>query len=134
MSTTTVRRQHWNGHEVVREFNNFIDVREFVDTPGGYPWLVMAANPHLSARDIHLFLGQGNNRRPESWLKRRRWLFRKPGDPQAQRSTPDRDGQQARATKIMRENPRLSVRQLTVLVNKKGIKRSREWVRKHRCD
>jgi len=48
--------------------------------------------------------------RTESWIKRRRWLFQKPGTNNYKAPRPDRTGNHKRAVKIMRQNPTESVR------------------------
>lgn len=117
-----------------REINQVIDVRDFLGTPG-YSLLLVAANTDLSISDIELFLRfraheYPSVKRSPSWIQRRRWLFRQPGQTT---QLSDRDGNQARAFKIMSEHPNLSIRDLQELLKENGIKRSREWVRINRC-
>jgi hypothetical protein len=56
------------------------------------------------------------------------------GTSNAKGPMPDVDGNQARAIKIMRDNPKLSSRQLVYRLKENGIERSHNWVCKHRCD
>jgi hypothetical protein len=130
---------HWtdgHGRKVTREVRLTLDIRDF-EGMAGYPWLVMAANPHLSGPDILRFLRlkadeglEGAERNP-SWIARRRWMFQRASNlPGTQ---PDADGKDARALSTMREYPTLSARKLSRLLKEKGIDRSREWVRRFRC-
>jgi hypothetical protein len=124
------------GHKVTRDVVFSIDVERFRGTPG-YALLVVAANTNLSVGDIERYLTDvvgGLDARSRSWIQRRRWLFQQPGTDNSKGRTPDGDGQAARAVKIMRANPNLSVRGLVLLLREHAIKREREWVRKHRCD
>ena len=131
----------WRGKEHVREINQLIDVRDFLGTPG-YSMLVVAANTHLSAPDIELFLNRVSREseetqwvgRPLSWIKRRRWMFQKPGTDNTKRPASNLDGKQERAASLMGEHPKLSFRALSRLLKQHGIVRSPEWVRQHRCD
>jgi hypothetical protein len=120
------------GNEVSRDVNEAIDIRQFEDVPG-YALLVIAANPHLSRFEIWAWLQRHGVERPDSWIKKRRWLFQMPDCRNAPGVKPDADGLGKRALDIMRANPTLSSRALAKLLAKQGIKRSREWVRKSRC-
>jgi hypothetical protein len=125
-------RTDWRGNRITREVNLVADARNVVGL-AGYPWLIIAANPHLSNREIEMYLrtcGIPGVQRPSSWIQRRRFLFRQ----SSTLSWTDRDGNQARAVEIMRENPTASSRQLVHLLKKHDIIRSREWIRRHRCD
>ena len=44
----------WRGKEQVREFNQIIDIRDFLGSPG-YSMLLVAANTDQSAPDIEAF-------------------------------------------------------------------------------
>ena len=129
----------WRGKEHVREVNQLIDVRDFLGTPG-YSMLLVAANTHLSAPDLKLFLEAVSQEsedtkwvnRTLTWIKKRRWMFQKPGTVNTNRC--DVDGKQARAVCLMNANPKLSNRALERLLNENGIIRSRDWIRQHRCD
>jgi len=130
---TTMQFTNLRGERVSREVNQVMAVRDFVGTPG-YALLVVAANTNLSVADIERFLRLGGVGRSTSWIKRRRWLFQQPNTDNTKGRRADEDGNQTRALKIMREHPTSSVRQLTFLLKDHRIIRSREWVRKHRCD
>ncbi len=131
----------WRGKEQIREFNQIIDVRDFLGTPG-YSMLLVAANTDKAAPDIELFLDMVSRKseetqwvgRPLSWIKRRRWMFQKPGADNRKFAPSDMDGKQRRAVTLMSGNPKLSVRALQRLLKQNGIDRSPEWVRQHRCD
>jgi hypothetical protein len=118
------------GREQVRTVNLTIDIRDFKDK-AGFAWLVMAANPHLSVRDIQEVLANvgEQHERPVGWISRRRWLFHGTGNAGAKRNA---DGLDEMARRIMEENPRMSNRQMAALLREEGIRRSPEWVRKHR--
>jgi hypothetical protein len=133
---TTMFWTDWGGNQRTEEVNLVADARSVVGL-AGYPWLIIAANPHLSnaAIERHLsYCGIDGVERSLSWIQRRRWMFRtvEPGNTNGPRSDPD--GKQVRAVRIMRENTNLSARQLSRLLKENRIIRSREWVRKHRCD
>lgn len=126
-----------HGREVTREVKQTLDVRDYLGLPG-YPWLIMAANPHLSLFDLVLYLDDLSEKTPgvqrsRSWIQRRRWLFRLPTE-RAQAPVYDPDRQHDRAVRIMAEHPTVSVRNLTKLLQERGITRGREFVRQHRCD
>jgi hypothetical protein len=133
---TTMSWTHWRGHEVTEEVNLTADARNVAGL-AGYPWVIIAANPHLSNAAIERYLascGIDDVERSLSWIQRRRWMFRSVEPGNTNGPTPDLDRNQARAIKIMRENPNLSARKLSRLLKDNRIIRSREWVRKHRCD
>lgn len=118
------------GREQVRKINHVINIEDFKDKPG-FAWLVIAANPHLSASDIQTFLELMGEQhwRSTSWIGRHRWLFQgnsKPG------TKPNADGLDKRAYSIIRDYPRMSSRQLAHLMRERGVQRSAEWVRRHR--
>jgi hypothetical protein len=117
------------GKEERREVNETIDLRQFEGMPG-YALLVLAANTHLSRWELWMWLHKHGVERSDSWIARRRWLFQEPKPPGVK---PDADGQGKRALDIVHSNPKLSLRDLTKLLAKRGIRRSREWVRKNRC-
>ena len=135
----TLRWIDYRGFEQTRIFNQTIDVRAFIGTPG-YSLLVVAANTHLSIANIEHFLDERSREAPgtarsKSWIQRRRWLFQRPGtDNNTKRPVPDLDGKQARAVAVMSEYPKASLYELVGILREHGIKRSREWVRLHRCD
>jgi hypothetical protein len=128
-----MRWTNWQGNEVSREVNETIDLRQFEET-AGYALLVLAANPHLSRFELWMWLKRHGVGRSESWITRRRWLFKKPSEKNnAPGVKPDADGHGKRALEIMSANPRSSLRDLTKLLAARGIGRSREWVRQSRC-
>ena len=122
----------YNGKTV--KINTVADARDF-EGMAGYPWIIVAANPQLSNAVLDRYLGDcgidGAERTP-SWIQRKRWMFRRVSPGNHVGGTPDRNGNQARALRIMQDNPRLSLRQLVYALKESGIKRGREWVRKHR--
>lgn len=123
----------WRGRSRgVRLINHVINTEDFKNKDsGGYVWLVIAANPHLSAREIQMWLEQTGKRywRSVSWIKRRRWLFH--GKRLAGPSL-NFDGLDERAFQIMAENQKLSSRRLSHLLRENRISRGAEWVRVHR--
>jgi hypothetical protein len=130
--------QNYRGNMITREVNMVIDVRNFLGTPG-YSMLVVAANTNLSVADIERYLRLIDEdwpgvERGTSWIRRRRWLFQQPGTVNARGPQANLDGNQARAVRIMGENPNLSVRQLVHWLKENGIKRGRQWVLQHRLD
>lgn len=118
------------GREQVRTVNHVLNIEDFKETPG-FAWLVIAANPHLSATEIQALLKLTGEQhwRSASWIGRHRWLFKAGGKPGAKRNL---DGLDDRAHRIMQENPRLSCRQMAYLLRQRGVPRSAEWVRKNR--
>ena len=128
--TLTLDKPDRYGREQVRTVNLTIDIRDFKER-AGFAWLLMAANPHLSIADIQEVLTNVGEQhaRPVGWITRRRWLFHGTGKAGAR---PNADGLDAKAYKIMAENPHLSSRQMAQLLRKNGIPRSAEWVRQNR--
>ena len=122
----------WRGKEQTRPINWTLDIRDHLGEPG-FALLAIAANTHLSVGDLLDLLEDKGVERSRSWVARRRWLFQQPGTVNPT-SPANRDGKDAWAVKIMREHTKLSVRDLAELLEEKGITRSREWVRRHRCD
>lgn len=121
-----------HGRERVRTVNLTIDIRGFKDK-AGFAYLLMAANPHLSLRDIQAVLANVDRHHERSigWISRRIWLFRGKGE-RKRGAKPNADGQDEKARQIMAENPRLSSRQMAHLLRERGIRRSAEWVRENR--
>lgn len=113
--------------------NHVTNIKDFENTPG-YAWLVIAANPQLSAHDIREVLRQtgAQHLRSQSWINRHRWLFRV-ADADVERG-PGRnaDGLEGRALAVIAENISLSSRQLAGLMRANGVARSPEWVRQNR--
>ena len=128
--TLTLDEPDRYGREQVRTVNLTIDIRDFRDR-AGFAWLVMAANPHLSVREIQEVLANvgEQHERPVGWISRRRWLFHGTGKAGGKRNA---DGLDGKARKIMDENPNLSTRQMAAILRKNGIGRSPEWVRQNR--
>jgi hypothetical protein len=118
------------GREHVRTVNLTIDIRDFKGT-AIFPWLLIAANPHLSVRDTQtVLLNVGEqNARSAGWISRRRWMCFGVGKTGSKRNA---DGLDDKARKIMAKNPHVSNRQLVYLLKQRGIRRSREWVRQNR--
>jgi hypothetical protein len=117
------------GRSVTKTVNLHIDISAFTDC-AVFPFLVMTANPHLSARDIQDVLQSFDWQwRSETWIKTRRWMC-KPVDRTALQ--PSADGLDERARCIMRDNPRLSARKLVKLLGSEGIVRPIEWVYRSR--
>jgi hypothetical protein len=112
--------------------NQIIDIREFTHC-AVYPWLVMAANPHLSAPDIQEFLSRQDVAeafRPTRWISKRRWMC---GETRHQGGTrPDADGRDPLAFELLSDNRDLSLRDMVRLLKENGITRGREWVRVNR--
>lgn len=123
------------GKNINREVNLILDIRDF-EGLAGYPWLLIAANPHLSISDIQRFLelkvdeGVNGVMRPSSWIQRKLFLFRRP----RVGPRPHPDGKDARAIAIVRDNPTMSARNLSRLLKERGIDRGKDWVQLHRCD
>jgi hypothetical protein len=130
--TLTLGEPDRYGNEQTRTVNITLDIRDFKDR-AGFAYLVMAANPHLSVRDIQEVLAAvgEQHERPVGWISRRRWLFHGTGKSGMKRNA---DGKDEKAHALMAANPRLSNRQMVYLLREKGIRRSREWVRQHRVD
>ena len=107
-----------------------IDAREFKGR-AGMPWLIMAANIHLSINQLLDVMAHYGYERTRSWVSRRRWIFFDDHYvPQSGRA--DEDGKQARAYRIMDQYPHVSARELVRILGKAGIKRGKDWVLKHR--
>jgi hypothetical protein len=125
--TLTLDEPDRYGRKQVRTVNLTIDVRDFKDR-AGFAWLLMAANPHLSVRDLQAVLANvgEQHERPLGWISRRRWLFHGTAKPGVKRNV---DGLDGKAANIMTANPHLSCRQLARLLREHGIDRSPEWVR-----
>ena len=110
-----------------------IDAREFKGR-AILPWLIMAANPHLSLNqllDVMAHYGC-EYERTRSWIGRRRWMTVDRGYVRQCGAAADADGQQARAYRIMDQHPHVSARELVRILGKAGIKRGKTWVLKHR--
>jgi hypothetical protein len=137
MSKTTMTWTNGHGKEVRRDVKMDLNVQDFRGTPF-YPWAVLAANPHLSIADVGRFLdlevrsGLRGVHRPESWLRRKRWLMRLPGAADVSGPKTNTDGKDEAAEAIMAANPTMSAGQLVHLLKENGIQRSKSWVWMHR--
>jgi len=133
--TGTLRWGGEYGPEQTRPINYVIDVRDFKGRPG-FPWLLIAANPHLSVNVLWMWLRSEDKKyeRSQSWIYRRRWLFEDPEKANGVGRQPNVDGKDGRAIAIMRENPTLSARAMSRLLKEHGIVRNKDWVLKHKCD
>lgn len=132
----TISWEDLRGREQVREINYTLDVRDFQGTRG-YPWLLIAANRHLSADVLRLLLLTAGEKyeRSRSWIARKkRYLFKDPDTLDSPGARPNADGKDALAIQIMRENRTISARALSRLLSKHGIRRGKDWVLVHRCD
>lgn len=121
----------WRGRECERHVNDVIEVEKFKGTVG-YALLLMAANTHLSVADLYRLLDANEIERGEMWIRRRRWLFQPEGTVN-RNTTANQDGKDERAYAIMRDHPTDSLRFVVRILKQHGIKRSKDWVRKHRC-
>lgn len=129
--------ENGRGKKVTREINETINLRDHLGT-ACYPLLVIFANPQLSVADIRLWLSMlarttPGTERPDSWIQKRRWMTKKPGEASTG-TRPSSDGKDARAVAMMRENPSLSARKLVALLGEHGIARNKDWIVQHRCD
>ncbi|MGO9937181.1 MAG: hypothetical protein ACLPH3_05875 [Terracidiphilus sp.] len=128
MDTWTLTTERYGTTEN-RTVNLFIDIRDFKDK-AGFAWLLMAANPQLSVRELQEVLSNvgAEHERPVGWLSRRRWMFHGKGS--AGRKTDVAKAQKAR--RIMDANPNASARQLAAMFRHAGLGLSREYARRHR--
>jgi hypothetical protein len=119
------------GGEITREVNLEIDIQAFVGQ-AGYPWLVIAANPHLSAPYIMEWCASQdvNAIRSETWIKKRRWMFHPKFKSGGKRNA---DGKDERAIALMAEYTGLSLRDLRKVLAENGIVRGKDWIRLNRC-
>jgi hypothetical protein len=122
------------GKKETREFHTAIDNIEKFKGTAGYVHLLIAANLHLSVAELERLLtvcGTEQDQRSRSWIQRHRWMYsgvnRTPG------AKPNADGKDERAIALMLENPTLSLRALSKLLAKHGIRRGRDWVMRNRC-
>jgi hypothetical protein len=98
----------------------------------GMPWLIMAANLHLSINELLEVMEAYGYGRTRSWVSRRRWLFFDADYVRNAGGVRNADGQEERAYQIMDKHTRVSARELTRVLQKSGIKRSKDWVLKNR--
>lgn len=133
--TSTLTWTDWRGKEQVRTVNHVLDIRDFRGT-AIYPWLLIAANTHLSVGNLWEFLCLVAEEFPRversrSWIHRKRWMAQPP-DAVNPINRPNSDGKDARALKIMAGNPNLSLRGVVRLLSEHGIRRGKDWVCKNR--
>jgi hypothetical protein len=107
--------------------NRVFDIGPFAGTPV-FPYLLMAANPQMSRRDIHAVLARlgGPNVRSLGWIQRRVWMLT--GD------THENDGTKwARLRRLIEENPSASAGQLAAAMRREGFKMRALDVKKRRA-
>ena len=117
------------------EVNLVADARDIVGL-AGFPWIVLAANPHLSNEKIYWFLatcGIDGVERSSGWIQRHRWMFRRASQHPHNTVGRPRDRDHIRAVEIMKANPTVSAGQLVWALKERGIKRSKTWVLQNRC-
>lgn len=132
MTTKTLRYTDWREREVVREVNFTIpNICEFKGR-AGMPWLIMAANIHLSINELLMVMKHYGYERTRSWVSRRRWIFFDPNYVRSAGGVRDADGKESRAFLIMEQHPRESARRLVGILRENGIKRGKDWVLKNR--
>ena len=118
-----------HGRSVTKTVNVRVDISGFKDC-AVFPYLVMAANPDLSTRDLQDVLSSfGEHQwRSETWIKTRRWMCSV--DPT--QLQPSADGLDEQARRVMRQNPRMSSRKMAALLKSLGIKRTAHFVYRSR--
>jgi hypothetical protein len=128
--TEILEFQDGAGRTVTRLVNQIIDIRAFTHY-AVFPWLLMAANPHLSAPDISEYLAwQGEGVfRPVRWVSKRRWMC---GPVHSSGPRRNADGCDTLAFELLAANRDLSLRDMVRLLKENGIQRSREWIRRNR--
>ena len=131
MEKATLTWTDWQGREISREVNLTLDIRDFKGR-AGMPWLIMAANVHLSINDLLRVMAAYGYERTRSWVSRRRWIFFDANYVRTAGAPRNADGQEARAYRIMGEHPRVSARELARILRKNGIRRGKDWVLRHR--
>ena len=136
LGTLTLYTEDNNGHPIERKVHQVIDARDFLGT-AVYPFLIMAANPHLPAIAIWEWLFEQSKQtpgaeRPVSWIRKRRWMVQKPGSRLRPGVKANADGMDPAALEFMANNPGLSLRDLVVELRAAGIRRGREWCRRNR--
>ncbi len=140
MNGKTITYTDGRGKQQTRQINYAINLEDFHGT-AAFPWLVIFANAHLSGWEIEQFLmlkaeATPGAERSASWIQRKRWMTRKPGESRSLGvgPRPNRDGNDARAFALMQGHPKLSARQLVRLLKDRGITRGKDWVLRHRLD
>jgi len=116
-----------------RQVNLTLNALDFKGRPG-FALLILAANPHLSVRVLQMVLEHWGCERGRAWISKRRWLFQDADSVRSPGVKADADGKDAQALMIMRKHSTLSLSRVVRLLRESGIRRSREWVRRHRCD
>jgi len=123
----------WRGRECVREVNEVIRIADYKGNPAGLGLLLMAANTHLKIPELYRLLDGYGIERGEMWIRRRRWLFQPEGTVNSN-SNANADGKDERALDVVRNHPTDSLRFVVRVLKEHGIYRSKDWVRRHRCD
>jgi hypothetical protein len=131
MEKATFTWADWQGREISREVNLTLDIRNFKGR-AGMPWLIMAANVHLSINDLLEVMAAYGYERTRSWVSRRRWIFFDAHYVRNAGGVRNVDGQGARAYRIMDEHPHVSARELARILRENGIRRGKDWVLKNR--
>jgi hypothetical protein len=118
------------GKLITKKVNCVLDIRDFKQR-AGFAWLLIAANPQLSLREIQSALEAvgKQHERSASWIGRRRWMFHDPSKPGAPKNRDRRDEQ---VLAFIETHPKMSSRQIAGFLQKKGIARSATWIRQHR--
>jgi hypothetical protein len=118
-----------HGRAVTKTVNIQLDLAGFKDC-AVFPYLLMAANPHLSTRDIQDVASSfGDHQwRSETWIKTRRWMCSVDPTP-VQESA---DGLDEQAQRILQKNPRMSARRIAAVLEANGILRTLQWVYRSR--
>jgi len=118
-----------HGRYVTKTVNIRVDISGFKDC-AIFPYLVMAANPHLSTRDLQDVVSSfGDHQwRSETWIKTRRWMCSVDPTP----LQPSADGLDEHARRIMRNHARLSSKKMAALLKSEGILRTPHWVYRSR--
>jgi hypothetical protein len=98
----------------------------------GMPWLIMAANIHLSINELLEVMDAYGYERTRSWVSRRRWIFFDDNYVRNAGGVRNADGQEARAYRIMDAHPHVSARELARILRQNGIKRGKDWVLRNR--
>lgn len=98
----------------------------------GMPWLIMAANLHLSINELLEVMEAYGYYRTRSWVSRRRWIFFDANYVRNAGGVRNADGQEGRACQIMDKHPHVSARELARILRKNGIRRGKDWVLKNR--
>lgn len=129
---STLRWEDGHGREVSKEVKLTVpDVREFKGL-AGYPFLLIAANPHLSGSELERLLESEGLPFSRSWIYRRMWMFRESSYAPPPLSIEDQRAIAIMKDAVLRANKKLSARKLVYVLKGRGIKRSKNWVWRHR--